>query len=206
MTIPRITTHPLRRCRNAAMARVAFMFPKTLTFGLRNACHINLHVAVDVRNGAKKNLVHGYPDSARIWRALPSELETRFRVIAYDVRGTGASEAPRARSDNALAQLARDLLAVANATCGAQPALRALVLRSPAVRRFVARSFATPIGLATRFAVLKQVFAPEAVPGEFRTRSEGLLSLRPSGFDNASADLVAIEDADDLAQVEQRYA
>lgn len=66
-------------------------------------------------------LVHGYPDSARIWSALRSELETRFRVIAYDVRGMGASEAPRARSGYALAQLARDLLAVANAACGPQP-------------------------------------------------------------------------------------
>lgn len=85
-------------------------------------------------------------------------------------------------------------------------ALRALVLRSHAVRRFVARTFATPIGLATSAAVLKQVFAPEAVPGDFRTRGGGLLSLRPSGFYHASADLVAIEDADDLAQMEQRYA
>ncbi|MEX3923332.1 alpha/beta fold hydrolase [Paraburkholderia sp. BR10936] len=66
-------------------------------------------------------LVHGYPDSARIWSAMRSELETRFRVIAYDVRGMGASEAPRAQSGYALAQLARDLFAVANATCGAQP-------------------------------------------------------------------------------------
>ncbi|MCP3715567.1 alpha/beta fold hydrolase [Paraburkholderia sp. CNPSo 3281] len=63
-------------------------------------------------------LVHGYPDSARIWNALRSKLETRFRVIAYDVRGMEASVAPRARSGYALAQLARDLLAVANATCG----------------------------------------------------------------------------------------
>ncbi|HKR41924.1 MAG TPA: alpha/beta hydrolase [Paraburkholderia sp.] len=85
-------------------------------------------------------------------------------------------------------------------------AFRALVLRSQAVRRFVARTFATPVGLATSSAVLKQVFAPEAVPGDFRTRGGGLLSLRPSSFYNASADLIAIEDADDLAQMERRYA
>lgn len=85
-------------------------------------------------------------------------------------------------------------------------AFRALVLRSNAVRHFVARTFATPVGLATSSAVLKQVFAPEAVPDDFRTRGGGLLSLRPTGFYNASADLIAIEDADDLAQMEQRYA
>lgn len=84
-------------------------------------------------------------------------------------------------------------------------AFRALVLRSKAVRRFVSNTFATPIGLATSAAVLKQVFTPEAVPEDFPTRGGGLLSLRPSGFYNASADLVAIEDADDLAQMEQRY-
>ncbi|QGZ63815.1 alpha/beta fold hydrolase [Paraburkholderia acidisoli] len=84
-------------------------------------------------------------------------------------------------------------------------AFRALVLRSKAVRRFVSRTFATPVGLATSAAVLKQVFAPEPVPDDFPTRGGGLLSLRPSGFYSASADLVAIEDADDLAQMEQRY-
>ncbi|QBR00273.1 alpha/beta fold hydrolase [Paraburkholderia pallida] len=66
-------------------------------------------------------LVHGYPDSARVWAALRRELDTRFRVIAYDVRGMGASAAPQRRADYRLAQLARDLSAVADATCGARP-------------------------------------------------------------------------------------
>lgn len=66
-------------------------------------------------------LVHGYPDSAAVWAPLRRELETRYRVIAYDVRGAGASDAPRPRAAYRLAQLARDLLAVADATCGARP-------------------------------------------------------------------------------------
>lgn len=66
-------------------------------------------------------LVHGYPDSARVWEALRRELDTRFRVIAYDVRGMGASAAPQRRADYRLAQLSRDLSAVADATCGARP-------------------------------------------------------------------------------------
>jgi pimeloyl-ACP methyl ester carboxylesterase len=85
-------------------------------------------------------------------------------------------------------------------------AFRALVVRSNAVRRFIARTLATPFGLATSTPTLKAVFAPEAVPADFRTRGGALLSLRPNGFMNASLDLVAIEDADDLAQMEQRYA
>lgn len=85
-------------------------------------------------------------------------------------------------------------------------AFRALVVRSDAVRRFIARTLATPFGLATSTPTLKQVFAPEAVPADFRTRGGALLSVRPKGFINASLDLVAIEDADDLTQMEQRYA
>ncbi|WP_415914469.1 alpha/beta fold hydrolase [Paraburkholderia sp. J67] len=85
-------------------------------------------------------------------------------------------------------------------------AFRALAVRSAVVRRFIARTLATPFGLATSTPTLKQVFAPEAVPADFRTRGGALLSLRPCGFINASRDLVAIEDAGDLALMEQRYA
>ncbi|MFX1674456.1 alpha/beta fold hydrolase [Paraburkholderia sp. A2WS-5] len=66
-------------------------------------------------------LVHGYPDSARVWEALRRELDTRFRVIAYDVRGMGGSAAPRRRGDYRLAQLALDLCAVADASCDTRP-------------------------------------------------------------------------------------
>jgi pimeloyl-ACP methyl ester carboxylesterase len=85
-------------------------------------------------------------------------------------------------------------------------AFRALVIRSAFVRRLVARTLATPIGLATSSTVLKQVFAPEAVPPDFPLRGGGMLSLRPQGFLGASEDLVAVEGANDLAEMEQRYA
>lgn len=63
-------------------------------------------------------LVHGYPDSKRVWEPVRALLDTRFRVIAYDVRGAGESQAPAGRLDYGLAALARDLDAVARATCG----------------------------------------------------------------------------------------
>ncbi|WP_421046111.1 alpha/beta fold hydrolase [Paraburkholderia sp. A1RI-2L] len=85
-------------------------------------------------------------------------------------------------------------------------AFRALAVRSARVRRFMARTLATPFGLATSTATLKAVFAPEAVPTDFRTRGGALLSVRPKAFYNASLDLVAIEDSNDLEQMEQRYA
>ncbi|MCC8396618.1 alpha/beta fold hydrolase [Paraburkholderia sp. MMS20-SJTR3] len=66
-------------------------------------------------------LVHGYPDSASVWEPVRARLDRRYRVIAYDVRGAGASGAPAARSGYKLARLAADLAAVADATCGARP-------------------------------------------------------------------------------------
>jgi pimeloyl-ACP methyl ester carboxylesterase len=66
-------------------------------------------------------LVHGYPDSAAVWEPVRALLDARYRVITYDVRGAGASEAPAARSAYRLEHLAADLAAVADATCGARP-------------------------------------------------------------------------------------
>jgi len=66
-------------------------------------------------------LVHGYPDSAAVWEPIRPLLHTRYRVIAYDVRGAGASNAPRERTAYRLERLAADLKAVADATCGARP-------------------------------------------------------------------------------------
>ena len=66
-------------------------------------------------------LVHGYPDSAAVWEPVRAQLDSRYRVISYDVRGAGASEAPVGRAAYRLERLAADLAAVADATCGAQP-------------------------------------------------------------------------------------
>jgi pimeloyl-ACP methyl ester carboxylesterase len=66
-------------------------------------------------------LVHGYPDSAAVWEPVRAQLDTRYRVIAYDVRGAGASDAPAPLSAYRLERLAADLIAVADATCGARP-------------------------------------------------------------------------------------
>ena len=63
-------------------------------------------------------LVHGYPDSAAVWEPLRAQLDGRYRVITYDVRGAGASEAPPRRAGYRLERLAADLAAVADATCG----------------------------------------------------------------------------------------
>ncbi|RFU44133.1 alpha/beta fold hydrolase [Paraburkholderia sp. DHOC27] len=66
-------------------------------------------------------LVHGYPDSATVWDAVRAQLDSRYRVICYDVRGAGLSEAPAGRAGYRLERLADDLAAVADSICGAQP-------------------------------------------------------------------------------------
>ena len=66
-------------------------------------------------------LVHGYPDSAAVWEPVRAQLDSRYRVISYDVRGAGASDAPASRAAYRLECLAADLAAVADATCGARP-------------------------------------------------------------------------------------
>ncbi|EZH78679.1 short-chain dehydrogenase [Ectopseudomonas composti] len=61
-------------------------------------------------------LVHGYPDNHEIWLPLIRELAADYRIVAYDVRGCGASQVPKRLRDYRLEQLARDLEAVLRAT------------------------------------------------------------------------------------------
>ncbi|WP_061241271.1 alpha/beta fold hydrolase [Ectopseudomonas composti] len=61
-------------------------------------------------------LVHGYPDSHEIWLPLIHELAADYRIVAYDVRGCGASQVPKRLPDYRLERLAGDLEAVIHAT------------------------------------------------------------------------------------------
>ncbi|CAK1564928.1 EphD [Burkholderia pseudomallei] len=49
------------------------------------------------RNAPPVILVHGYPDSARVWERVREHLDKRFRVIAYDVRGAPTTSCPYSR-------------------------------------------------------------------------------------------------------------
>src|SRR5947199_5959354 len=59
--------------------------------------------------------VHGYPDTKELWEAVLRQLADRFHVVAYDVRGAGASDAPRGPWAYTLKRLADDLEAVSRA-------------------------------------------------------------------------------------------
>lgn len=60
--------------------------------------------------------VHGYPDNHRVWLPVISQLAQDFQILAYDVRGSGASEAPARIRDYRLPLLANDLEAVIEAS------------------------------------------------------------------------------------------
>ena len=86
--------------------------------GLTEVLSGGLRLAVfadPARPGPVVLLVHGYPDTHAVWHRIRSELGPDLRVVRYDVRGAGASQAPADRSGYRLDQLAEDLFAVAEA-------------------------------------------------------------------------------------------
>jgi NAD(P)-dependent dehydrogenase (short-subunit alcohol dehydrogenase family)/pimeloyl-ACP methyl ester carboxylesterase len=65
--------------------------------------------------------VHGYPDDHRVWDGIVAILAERYRVVTYDMRGTGNSDQPSKRSDYRMAQLVADLGAVLDAVSPDRP-------------------------------------------------------------------------------------
>lgn len=57
-------------------------------------------------------LVHGYPDTSRVWDGVAARLAHRYHVVTYDVRGAGASGAPDSREGYALDLLMGDMAKV----------------------------------------------------------------------------------------------
>jgi pimeloyl-ACP methyl ester carboxylesterase len=66
-------------------------------------------------------LVHGYPDTRRVWDPLYRDLAADFHVVRYDVRGSGRSGRPADLAGYRLEQLADDLFAVADAVSPDRP-------------------------------------------------------------------------------------
>jgi len=66
-------------------------------------------------------LVHGYPDTKAVWSQVAPRLAERIHVVAYDVRGAGASTAPADLDGYDLERLTDDLLAVVDAVSPGRP-------------------------------------------------------------------------------------
>ncbi len=65
-------------------------------------------------------LVHGYPDDHTVWDGVVEELASSYRVVTYDVRGSGQSTVPDAVADYDMVFLVDDCLAVINAVSPGQ--------------------------------------------------------------------------------------
>ncbi len=66
-------------------------------------------------------LVHGYPDTHRVWDGVAEHLADEFQVVAYDVRGAGESGRPSTREGYDLRHLVADLGAVLDAVSPDRP-------------------------------------------------------------------------------------
>jgi len=76
----------------------------------------NLAVAVDdTGDGPPVVLLHGLACGKRMWFHQTLALRSRFRVITYDQRGHGLTDAPAVATDYSAGHLARDLVGVLDA-------------------------------------------------------------------------------------------
>lgn len=71
---------------------------------------------------------------------------------------------------------------------------KGLEIPSPLIRKAVAWTVATPLGIRRGPQLLAEVFAPEAAPADFPMRAGGLLGLRPLAFYATSTDMMAVND------------
>jgi pimeloyl-ACP methyl ester carboxylesterase len=66
-------------------------------------------------------LVHGYPDTHRVWDRVCDALNADYLVVRYDVRGAGLSGVPEELRGYRLEQLADDLFAVMDSVSPDRP-------------------------------------------------------------------------------------
>jgi len=83
-------------------------------------------VRINLRQWGRKNsptvvMVHGYPDNSHVWDNAARLLAEEFRVVAYDVRGSGLSDVPTRTADYHLTLLAADFKAVIDAVSPDKP-------------------------------------------------------------------------------------
>lgn len=73
---------------------------------------LSFHV-VEQGRGKPVLLLHGFPDTSRLWRnQFPALENAGFRVVAPDLRGRGESQKPHAIGDYALPILVQDVLSI----------------------------------------------------------------------------------------------
>ena len=102
----------------------------------------------DIGTGPPVVLLHGLACGQRMWFHQIRALRSRFRVIAYDLRGHGETDAPAVATEYSAAHLGRDLVGVLDAlnieraalvgfSLGGGPALAVAATRPERVSRLV---------------------------------------------------------------------
>ncbi|MFD7449665.1 alpha/beta fold hydrolase [Kitasatospora sp. NPDC059827] len=109
-----------------------------------NGVHLNVAIAGD---GPAVLLLHGFPHTWRLWSGVMDRLAGRYRVIAPDLRGLGASERAvegydagtlAADAEGLLDALGEPSAAVVAIDAGTAPAVLLALRRPDLVRRLVA--------------------------------------------------------------------
>lgn len=154
----------------------------------------NLQLAVwrSGADGPPVVFVHGYPDTHAVWDRVVARLAGRFRCLAYDVRGAGASEAPRGREGYRLSHLLNDLVAVLDSSFPDEPvhlvahdwgSIQAwdAVVRERSDARLHGRiaSYTTISGPCLQHA---DAYVSTARRGDWRLKREALRQLRQSWY------------------------
>jgi 3-oxoadipate enol-lactonase len=123
----------------------------------------------DEGSGTPIVFVHGFPLSHAMWRGQLEPLAQRFRVIAPDLRGFGASDmtpGDAASAVTTMRQLADDCAAVVDQLCGGQP----VVLCGLSMGGYVAWQFAKHHGAKLRALVPCDTKAAGDTPEAAETR------------------------------------
>lgn len=73
---------------------------------------VALHV-IDEGEGPVVLLLHGFPDSVELWRnQMPFLVAAGYRVVAFDMRGFGGSDAPQSEESYSLAYTIDDIKSI----------------------------------------------------------------------------------------------
>jgi len=141
------------------------------------------------------------PAQAEVLAALIEKLGLDRPVVVGHSLGGAVALALAQHSPERIAGLA--LVAPLTHPADVPAAFRGLQIDQPWLRTLIAWTLATPVGIVKGDELLATVFGPEAVPADFVTRAEKRITLRPSHFIAACADLAAVRES--LPAIVQGY-
>ncbi|MDN3918961.1 alpha/beta fold hydrolase [Roseateles violae] len=178
------------------------------THGMSERLAADFHVIAVDRPGAGYSIraadaLAGLPTQADAMAALIAALGLQRPVVAGHSLGGAVALALAQRHPDKVGALAL-IAPLTHTPSRVSPVFAGLDIGSAWLRRLVAHTIALPIAKARSEAVLGLAFAPEPVPRDFALSGGGLLTVRPSHFIGASADLVSVPQ--DLPTLEQGYA